>query len=255
MKKIKVLSSTLLLFASTAIFAQCDNTNLTAWSANQNPSNKLNVTAASAMGGSSCGLELTVAQQQGGAERHWVQDDSPNEELRYRAAFCVDLNGLEVPSSGPERRLKFHIASCGSPAVNGCFGFDNLMLKLQNVGSIAAPDFQIFGYVRDFNIPSTYKRNVFTADVPDSGPFRLEYDLNIADNNNGYLKMWVNATQESDPTILNLTGLSLPPAQVKGINLVRLGQMGAQDSIAAGQTYYFDEFESRRQTFIGGSCN
>ncbi len=253
--KAGVVAASLLFSVSSFAGGTCDLTNIAAWSANQNPANLLSVSDQAAHDNTSCGLQLEVAEQQGGAARHWVQDDSPNGELRYRVSFCFNPNNIELPSTGPERRLKVHIASCGSPAgPNSCFGFDNLMLKFDNTNANAAtPDYRIIGYVRDNNIAGAAKRNVFNFPVPDA-PFRLEYDLLFGANDTGHLKMWIDAENETDPRILELTGLDLDPAIFKGIFLTRIGQMGVHESIAAGQEYYFDEFESRRQTFIGGGA-
>ena len=256
-KKTGLLTAT--LFFSAASLAggpSCDVTNVDGvWSLVQNPTGKLDVTAAAAHNGTACGLQLAIEEQQGGAARHWVQDDSPSSELRYRTSFCFNPNGIELPSTGTERRMKIHIASCGSPAgPDQCFGFDNLMLKFDNTNAnMATPDYRIIGYVRDDNQPGANRRNVFNFPVPDA-PFRLEYDLLFGDNNTGHLKVWIDANAETDTPVLDLTGLSLPAAKFKGINLARIGQMGVHESIAAGQTYYFDEFESRRQTFIGGGA-
>jgi len=251
-----MLTASLLFSAATLAGGTCNVTNAeSAWSVVQNPTGKLDVTEAAAHDGTDCGLQLAIEEQQGGAARHWVEDDSPNSELRYRASFCFNPNNIQLPSTGPERRLKFHIASCGLPSgPDACFGFDNLMMKFDNTNAdMLNPDYRVIGYVRDDNQGGANKRNVFNFPVPNA-PFRLEYDLMFGDNNTGYLKVWIDADDENDTPVLNLTGLSLPAAKFKGINLARLGQMGVHESIAAGQTYYFDEFESRRQTFIGGGA-
>ncbi|MDP0953237.1 hypothetical protein Q6283_28565, partial [Klebsiella pneumoniae] len=59
---------------------------------------------------------------------------------------------------------------------------------------------------------------------------------------------------ESDPRAVEVTGLD---TSVKWpyITRARLGSMDKSANAGVGSTYYIDEFESRRQTFIGGTCN
>ena len=60
--------------------------------------------------------------------------------------------------------------------------------------------------------------------------------------NNGYLTLWIDGTQRA-----NLTGVN---NNTRRIDRVRLGPVSGVDSGTRG-TYYFDAFESRRQTYIG----
>ena len=242
MKKLTktILGLGLTLVGSVAM-AQCDNSNLSAWSSVTNNSNKLNVTAGSAMGGTACGLEVEVIPQTGGqSTRHFVQDSSPNNESRYRAAFCVDPNTVGMPSTGPNRRVKIHQAQCAGGL---CASGDVMQFKLQHNGS----NYQLDLWVRDKNDPTW--RNRHFVDIAD-GPNRIEYDLDL---NAGSLKVWVNATSESDPRAVELTGLDIADWPV--ITRARLGSMDRSTRVTTGDTYYLDEFESRRQTFIGGTCN
>lgn len=255
MKILKIAVATACM-ASTAAMAggSCSLTNLNAWSANQNPAGKMDVTAAAALEGD-CGLEFTTAVQVGGAGKHWVQDDSPNAEQRYRNSFCFDPNDVELPPSGTFRRLKMHTVSCGAPATTDCSFFDSLMMKVQNVGTIADPDYAVVGFVRDFNLGSATKRNIFNFDINDDGPTRIEYDLQYGAGTSGYLKVWTDASAESDPTVLDIQGINLDPAEMEGANFIRYGQQDLLNNITPDQTYYIDSHESRRQTFIGGgSC-
>lgn len=224
--------------------AQCNISNATgAWSAVQNPNSNLDVTATAAQGGTSCGLAVTTSVQATGADKHWVQDDSPNTEQRYRAAFCLDPNGINLPTSGTYRRLKLHMAQCGSGA--GCQNFDIVQFKLENTGS----GYSLKSFVRDSNTATGGNKLKFDVPVADA-PNRVEYDLDMT---NGTLKVWVDATAETDTPVINLSGLDL--AAWAGVNQARLGFMDKGNNVTPGQEYYIDEFESRRQTFIGGTCN
>lgn len=237
-----VLGLGLILVGSVAM-AQCDNTNGNAWGQYNNPDNKMNVTASAAMGGTSCGLELEVKNQNGGqASRHYVQDGSPTQETRYRAAFCVDPNSLPMETSGPNRRIKIHQAQCGGGA---CDNSDIVQIKVE---SVSAGQYRLDMFVRENGAP--YNKSRHFVNIPDA-PTRIEYDLDLAA---GTFKLWVNATSESDPRAVELTGLDTS-TKWPFITRARLGSMDKSNNAGIGSTFYLDEFESRRQTFIGGTCN
>ena len=126
------------LFGTVAM-AQCDVANLSAWTSANNPAGKLDVTAAGAMGGA-CTLAVDTIAQTNGASKHYVQDSSPTDETRYRAAFCLNLNGLVLPDAGSNRRLKTHMAQC-----TGCANTDVVQFKVQNTGG----QYQLNTFVRD----------------------------------------------------------------------------------------------------------
>ena len=241
MKKLLVIG---LALGSFQAFAggggSCAQSNLTAWTSTNNALDKLQVTAGSAMAGTDCGLSVEVVNQNGGqASRHFVQDSSPDLETRYRAAVCIDPNSLPLPSSGPNRRVKFLQVQC---AGGNCESGDVMQFKLQNDGT----GYQLDLWVRDKNI-STYRNRHF-IDIAD-GPTRVEFDLNLAASS---LKVWVNPTAESDTPAVDLTGLDIAAWPV--VTRARLGSMDKSSNAGIGSTYYLDEFESRRQTFIGGTC-
>jgi hypothetical protein len=60
--------------------------------------------------------------------------------------------------------------------------------------------------------------------------------------NNGGLTLWVDGVQQVD-----LTGMD---NDTHRIDRARLGPVSGLDTTTSG-TYYFDAFESRRQTYIG----
>lgn len=241
----KTLISVVFLCLSGLAQSQCAINNATSsWSLVKNPNSKIDVVSAAAMGGTSCGLQVTTSVQNSGAEKHYVQDSSPSGEQRYRAAFCVDPNSVNLPSSGTYRRLKLHMAQCGSGA--GCSNYDIVQFKLQ---SDASGNYSLRSFVRDLNTNTGGYKKKFDVPLADA-PNRVEYDLDIA---SGTFKLWVNATAETDAPIISFSGLNLS-SWSGGVNQARLGFMDRGINVTTGQTYYLDEFESRRQTFIGGSC-
>lgn len=244
-KTIFAVSATLLSSAALA-GGTCDNTNGDAWGQYNNPADKMNIVEAAAMGGTDCGLELEVLNQNGGqASRHFTQDGSPNQETRYRAAFCLDPNSLPMETTGSNRRIKVHQAQC---AGGNCDNSDVVQIKFE---SVVPGEYRLDLFVREDNNGSAAqnKERVF-VDIPDA-PTRIEYDVDLTA---GTFKLWVNATSEAETPAVNLTDLN---TSVKWpfITRARLGSMDKSNNAGIGSTFYVDEFESRRQTFIGGTCD
>ena len=78
-------------------------------------------------------------------------------------------------------------------------------------------------------------------------PHYVEIDwraATAAGANNGSLTFWIDGVQRA-----NLTGVD---NDTRRIDRIRLGAVSGLDSGTVG-TYYFDAFESRRQTYIGAA--
>lgn len=240
------------LLGTGSAFAQCDSTHLNAWS-DKMDNGSIDVTANAALANTTCGLDMTTAVATNGATKNWVQDSSPNEEQRYRVSFCLDPNNINLPEAGTTfRRVKFHIASCGNEAGDVCQGFDYLVLKLFNAGG---GDYQVTGFMKNFdNTNESGRVDRYTFDINDNGPTRIEYDMVLG--NSGSFKLWTdNGPGDEGSPVVDLGTINTDPSQMEGVNLARLGSMDLNTNIATGQHYYIDEFESRRQTYMGkGSC-
>ncbi len=243
----KILNKTLIAAAAslfgTVVMAQCDNTNGDAWGQYNNPAGNMNITTGSSMGGL-CGLDLEILNQNGGQpSRHFVQDGSPSAETRYRAAFCLDPNSLPMAITGSNRRVKIQQAQCTS-----CDNSDIVQLKFE---SVVANEYRLDLFVRQDNGGSAAQnKSRHFVDIPDA-PTRIEYDVDLTA---GTFKLWINATAETDIPALDLTGLN---TSVKWPNITRarLGSMDKSNNAGIGSSFFLDDFESRRQTFIGGTCN
>lgn len=238
----------LLTIASFNVSAQCSLTNLNAWSSVSIPdTGALDVTAASAMNLTTCGVEISIA----GPNKNYVQDTNPNGEQRYRARFYVNPNAISLPTTGFNRRVKFHIAQCVA-AVAPCRYNAIVQFKL------AKQDTE--GYVLDGFVvggPASDGAKRFRVDIPDTGETRIEYDVDLT---TGTFKLWMNATTEADPVAVSIrpgeegnidySGLNMAD-WAGGVSRARVGFMNTPAGVPNGEPIYFDEFESRRQTFIG----
>jgi len=262
MKKIFTAVGFFALMSSGVAFAQCSVANLSAWSVVNNApvsengfGSSLDVTAAAAMAGTACGLDVKTIVSNSGptggdSDKPYVIDDSPAGESRFRAAFCVNANNITIPGTGSFRKAKFHVAQC---AAGTCEGGNVTVWRLVNLDTSGATNnIGIEFWVRDDNLPGTnprLKKRKFSFDIPDNTPTRIEYDLNIA---NGSIDVWLDGSPVSLPA--EFSNLALTPWQA-GIQRARLGFIERRSSIPENQHYYLDEYESRRQTFIGGTCN
>lgn len=259
-KKSIAAALALVIAGSATAGGSCDNSNLSAWDVNKNPDSLMNVTAGAAMGGTDCGLELTTGQASnpgdGDDAKTYVADEG-SPEMRYRGAFCLNPNGIVLPTSGQYRQIRFLSTQCmGSDCAPG--GGNVLTMKLRNNGTAQNSDTQVYLWVRDFeglDSQLTQRTEWTYFDIDDNAPSRIEYDLDVT---NGSLKVWVNATAESDTPIYEVSGLNLAHADSPwngGVRKSRLGMIERFSNTQAGQTYFIDEAEWRRQTFIGGTCN
>ncbi|WP_154222851.1 hypothetical protein [Marinicella rhabdoformis] len=239
---------TAMILGSFQAFAggTCDNTNLNAWSVVTAPdAGALTVSAGSAMAGTDCGMEVAAKAAR---NRNFVQDSSPSAEQRYRAAFYVDPNGINLPTTNANRKVKLHMAQC-TAAIGACPFNGIVQIKL---AATAANGYVLDNFVIDGAGNDGTKR--FTVDIPDTGATRIEYDVDLTTGN---FKFWVNATSESDPAAINLvdsmpvdyTGLDM--STHAGVQRARLGFMNSPARVPLDEPVYVDEFESRRQTFIG----
>lgn len=242
--------------ASTGLLAQCA-TLPGAWGASSvigTPADGLSATIASAMRSTTCGLEVRSNPR---PNRRFVQDDTPANELRYRARYFIDPNSTAYPTSGIERRstvLRVQTTSAGTPLGPQPVGFvDQIVMKLEQ----AATGYRLVGYARVGNgvlDDQTPAADVFRwtqggvngvplLDAPNT--VEIEYVLGAT----GSFRLWVNSPTEASPTI---STASRNNALWAGVDQVRLGNVGAGTNLSTALApYYIDEFESRRQTFIG----
>ena len=157
----------------------------------------------------------------------YVTDDIPNAERRYRARFYFDPNSISM-SSGNAHYV-----------FSGYSGTSTEVLRVEF--RRASGVYQLRAAAR--NDKSTWSStNWFT--ISDASHV-VEFDWRAATGtgaNNGSLTFWIDGVQQA-----NLTGVD---NDTRRIDRVRLGAVSGLDSGTLG-TYYFDAFESRRQTYIG----
>lgn len=243
-----VLGLTAFAFAGSAS-AACVAGNLSAWSATQAIGGTVTVVA----GGlntppSECHLN-TVLTANSGSAGAYVRDDTPANEARYRAQFLVNLDALAGINSA--QSVKVFSATTVTPSqsipesitltVFGNGAGTNKILGISTVDTASA---------------GTLYRKSSTASLTGlSGTIRVEIDW--VKSATGSLKVWVNNTTEATPT----TTITADNAAWGGVDSASLGLNGASAGFRQGsgaaptqlnKIVQLDQFDSRRQTFIGG---
>lgn len=193
-----------------------------------------------------CRLRTALNQNGSPAAKAAVLDQTPANETRYRAQFIIDASGLPLTNAN-RAAIVFNVLgavappSAATPIITTFLVGNGTAPQLRmNVGDTAAGG----GYrVVDIALPNT------------AGANRVEIDLTVAAGT-GSLRYWVTnvsaSTTDGSPTG-TVTGLA--NSAWTGVDQITLGLAGANNfwrqNFTNAQFVYFDQFDSRRQTFIG----
>jgi hypothetical protein len=202
-----------------------DSGTLAAWSAAALDGGDLSISTNAALNFTTAGLQARVND----TNSIFVQDDTPIAENRYRARFYFDPNGFDPGEAQSHFRIRFFIASDPS-------GFRVITLVLKRQAAA-------------YSIEARARRNDGTrADTGffpiSDAPHFVELDWSRATApgaSDGTLELWID-----NSSMATLTGID---NDLTPVEFVRMGALAIKTG-AAG-TLFYDEFESRRQTFIG----
>lgn len=236
-----------------ASMAQCQAT----WGANQTPpgvwSSALQTQAVASittpgLAGTACGLTVALNQNSSASAKAGAVDQTPNAEQRYRARYVV-RTAIALTQLN-RSALTFNVV--GPSAAPG--GTQNA-LQVFMLGTGTARGLRFL--VGDTAAAGQY-RQVDVTLPNQAGENRIEIDLTFAAGagTNGQLRYWVTdqatATTDGAPTG-TVTGLA--NGAWGGVDQAVLGLAGANNqwrtNFTATDTITFDEFDSRRQSFIG----
>jgi uncharacterized protein YjiK len=209
--------------SSDLIFADgFESGNLAAWTSNSSDVGDLSASTPAALVGTK-GLQAVIDD----INSIYVSDDTPNAEPRYRARFYFDPNSITMSSNDN------HFIFCGYT------GASTLVLRVQF--RFRNGSYQLRTALR--NDASTWTTTNWFTISDTSHSIELDWRAATAVGaNNGGLTLWIDGTQQAD-----LTGID---NDTRRIDRARMGAVSGIDTGTRG-TYYFDAFESRRQTFIG----
>jgi hypothetical protein len=195
--------------------------------------------------GTECRLAASLNQNASIIAKAQVRDDTPANETRYRARFYIDTT--EITGLTALRATQVAI-------VNGAVapaGANQYLIKATMFGLGGVPTLRLL--VSDASQPGN-SRNVDVPLTNASGKNRFEIDLGVSAN--AELRYWMSAdsvaTAEANPTG-TVTGIN--NGGWTGVDSTLLGLASASNGYRQAYTVdnhvYFDQFDSRRQTFIG----
>lgn len=200
------------------------------------------------LGGTNCMMRTALNQNSSPAAKANAVDQTPNAEQRYRARFMMSTSIALTQAS--RSALIFNVVGPNAPA-----GGSQAALQIFLTGTGTARGLRAL--VGDTAQPSQYR----TVDIPlpnQAGANRIEIDLTFAAGagTNGQLRYWVTdqatATTDGAPTG-TVTGLT--NGAWGGVDQAVLGIATASGLYRSNYTntdfVNFDEFDSRRQSFIG----
>jgi hypothetical protein len=190
--------------------------NLSAWTANSTNGGNLSVSPNAALSGS-FGLQATFTN----TTTMFVRDDSPNAEPRYRARFYFNPNSMTM-ASGDNITLLQALDPSGQIVMAVMFNRSSTSYQLR----ARAYDSALANYV---NIPYVNITNAVHYVEVDWG-------------NDGHLTFWIDGVQQG-----SLTGVN---NSIYSVDRIRLGAPFLSLSATSG-SFYIDNFESRKQTYIG----
>lgn len=158
----------------------------------------------------------------------YVQDDSPNAEAHYHARFYFDPNSL-VTANGDYQYILQGYANSANTNV--------LRLEFKNTSGV----YQM--RARILNDSGVWQSTPYITISDAAHAFEVEWAAaSVAGANDGYLTFWIDGVQQG-----SLVGIDDDTYRMER---VRLGLTFISATGTSG-TYFFDAFESRRQTYIG----
>jgi len=254
MKYLKTIGACSLLALSASSFAGTCPSDLSGiWFAtNQANGGTYAVTDVGA-NGTDCKLSVTQGPNNNGIAT--VRDGMDPVETRYRARFYVDATELMAQSTGGIHRFKAFVAG----NINNPVSTDvdirarPAILQMFIVGQEGNAA-RLGGFCRDMNSDGARARfgdgdNPGSVDLV-AGWNVVEVDIQMGAGT-GSCKIWVNNNDENTP---NWTQTNIDNASLVGVERANIGSTGATQPYAdlpGAPVTHFDEFESRRQSFIG----
>jgi len=215
------------LFGDDILFRDgFESGDLSLWSSATVDGGDLSASVSAAMRSTTVGLQGLVDD----TGSVFVQDENPADEDRYRARFYLDPNGFDPGEASGAHRTRVFIVFEEAPTRR----LAAIVLKRQ------AGVYSIEGRCR---LDSGAQADTGFFNISD-GPHAIEIDWkrsSAAGANDGTFELYVDGVSKAQ-----LTGLS---NSVSAVDFVRMGALSVKPG--ANGTLYWDEFESRRLSYIG----
>ncbi len=249
----KTLALCALLGISMSASAQCTNANLSAWDATNAANGATLNVQAGGVAGTACKLAVTQGPNKNGVAT--VRDDMATPEVRYRARFYIDATNMMATATGGAHRFKAFVAgNLDNPVPTTIDTKARPALLQMFVVGLGSNQARLGGFCRDLNSNGNRARFGSGANPGNvslqTGWNSVEVEI-VVGAGTGACRIWVNNNTEGTPD-WEQTGID--NALLVGVKRANIGSVGATQAYAdvvGSQEVYFDEFESRRQTFIG----
>lgn len=258
MKLLKIAGACALMGLSGNVLAGVTcNGNVDNWDVNNQVNGASFVVEAPGANGTDCRFSVTQGPNNNGIAT--VRDDMSPAEPSFRARFYIDATNMIDNATAPQERIKVFVA--GNPATAVDPGIDTRArpaLMQMFLVSNGPNEVRLGGFGRDFNSDGARAR---FGDGTNPGNVTLTTGWNVVEvqivvgsgNNDGAYRIWVNNDTEGAP---NWEQTGVDNASMAGVARSNIGSTGATQVYATNlgsQVLYFDEYESRRQTFIGSN--
>jgi ELWxxDGT repeat protein len=213
------------LFATDFVFADGFESSATdVWSFANTDGGDLSVQAEAALHGT-FGLSALVDD----TESLSVVDESPINDRHYRARFSLDPNGFDPGESNGKFRMRVLLARGDSSS-------HQIAVVLRRIGG----QYSLMGKVRLDDGTRAQTPFVAITDEPHMVELDWEWSRGI-DDHTGRFALWIDEVPVSALNGLQTHGYT--------VQAVQLGAMALKPG--ANGTLYFDDFESRRERYIG----
>lgn len=198
--------------------------------------------------GSECKLESALGNN-GGAQAQ-VMDDSPSDEPSYRAQFIIDAGALSGANGGSQAMV---FAANPAAAHSGILQLVKVVFGGSGGGGATS------GKKITFRVACEGGPGAVCGSAPvtlpnQTGPNRVEIALTVGST--GTFRYWVNDAATTGITEASGTSVTLTGGNAGwiGVDKALLGLASpttAYRSVNTDAKAYFDQFDSRRTTFIG----
>lgn len=213
--------------------------------------------ATDGLDGTSCAMASSFSATGKLGQQAIVYDNSPQKEQTYRFRFYIDPTAVAANLSSLNTVAVFGAQSASN---HGTAGPTNQLAQIYLIGSggnvflrtwaaCSTGDNQISNRCRaasDLQLPSPFQPN----------GVRVEGQVIVGSAGTGKVNLWVgsNVNAAAPDATINVDNSAWGSVGTDGVKQARLGLFQSSSSFqtaAQNKVVVFDEFDSRRQTFIG----
>lgn len=215
-----------------------------AWSGSASFSGGVQSITTPGLASSECTLSVSFNAGAGGTAASVVRDDTPNNETRYRARYKADFNALTGFSGVQGVQLFTANSAAAFPAAGG--STQTVRLGLIPGGATGKQ----VSIIAACNVPAQGYQCTAVAPLAATGENNIEIEVVFGATGTGKVNYWINNGTAGTPT----GTINVDNAGWVGVDQVFMGLSNGTSSFRTNQAtkqVKFDEFDSRRQTFIG----